>query len=370
MNILVLYQSPWWNAAAYYTYYLVKALTDNNHKVIFVGSKDSPAAKNISDLEVQINNLDLLVSSPFKFISNIKKTKKLIDDKRIDLIIPISAPGHIIAGILKKIYSKKIPLVKVCLDNVPPTNNVFNRYLHNKLTEYFIFPGLATKSRYDKLFDIVNFKVQHAPLELEIFIDYKEKEKENLREVLGIPSNKIIVSFIGRFSPEKGIFFLLEIISKVLKISENIFFILSGSEEQIKYEDVNNHLKKYNIQNDVKLLPPRNDVRELISITDIGILSSRYSEYICRIALEFMAFGKPVIAPELNVIPEVVVNKETGYIYKLDDSTMAADLILKLSQNTDVGEEMGANGFKRIKENYSQKIFVDEIEKIIKKVAE
>ncbi len=368
MNILVLYQSPWWNAAAYYTYYLVKALTDNNHKVIFAGSKVSPAAKKINELEVQINDLDLLVTSPFKFISNIKKTKKLIDDERIDLIIPISAPGHIISGILKKIYSKKIPSVKVCLDNVPPTNNVFNRYLHNKLTEYFIFPGMATKARYDKFFNIVNFKVQHAPLELEKFIDYEEKDK--LREVLGIPKNKIIISFIGRFSPEKGIFFLLEIISKVLNISENIFFILSGSEEQIKYEDVNNHLNKYNIQNDVKLLPKMNDVRELISITDIGILSSRYSEYICRIALEFMAFWKPVIAPELNVIPEVVVNKETGYIYKLEDSTIAADLILKLSKNIDEREEMGANGFKRIKKNYSLKIFAEEIERIIYKSTE
>ena len=367
MNILVLYQSPWWNAAAYYTYYLVKSLCDNN-KVIFVGSKDSPAAKKINELEVQINNLDLLVSSPFKFISNIKKTKKLIDDERIDLIIPISAPGHIIAGILKKIYSKNIPLVKVCLDNVPPTNNVFNRYLHNKLTEYFIFPGLATKARYDKFFDIVNFKVQHAPLELEKFIDYKEKE--NLREVLGIPSNKIIVSFIGRFSPEKGIFFLLEIISRVLKMSENIFFILSGSEEQIKYDDVNKYLNKYNIQNDVKLLPKMNDVRDVISITDIGILTSRYSEYICRIALEFMAFKKPIVASKLNVIPEIVVHGISGLVYDLKDVDMAAEFIDKLASNTMQTKEMGENGFKRIEENYSMKIFTAEIERINKKVSE
>ncbi|MBT8387610.1 MAG: glycosyltransferase family 4 protein [Ignavibacteria bacterium] len=368
MNILVLYQSPWWNAAAYYTYYLVRVLTDNNHKVIFVGSKDSPAAKKINELEVQISDLDLLVASPFKFISNIRKTKKLVDDERIDLIIPISAPGHIISGILKKIYGKKTPLVKVCLDNLPPTNNVFNRYLHNKLTEYFIFPGMATKARYDKFFNIVNFKVQHAPLELEKFIDYEEKE--NLREVLGVPSNKIIVSFIGRFSPEKGIFFLLEIISKVLKVSENIFFILSGSEEQIKYEEVNIFLNKKNIQNDVKVLPLLNDVRNLISITDIGILSSRYSEYICRIALEFMAFRKSLVAPELNVIPEVVMNEESGYLYKLEDSSMAADLILKLTDNSFLRENMGVNGFKRLQDNYSLKIFAGEIEKIIKKVKE
>jgi len=368
VNILVLYQSPWWNAAAYYTYYLVKALTENNHKVIFAGSKDSPTAKKVSDLEVHIYNIDLFVSSPFRFISNIKKTKKLINDERIDLIISISAPGHLIAGIIKKIYNEEIPLVKVCLDNLSPTNIIFNKYLHNKLTDYFIFPGLATKAIYDKIFRIEKFKVQHAPLELEEFIDYEQKE--NYKHKLGIPDNKVIISFIGRFSPEKGIFFLLEIITKVLKLSKDIFFILSGSEEQIKYEDVNNQLKKYNIHNDVKLLPKMNDVRDLISITDIGILTSRYSEYICRIALEFMAFKKPIVAPNLNVIPEIVVHGKSGLIYELKDVDMAAEFIDKLASNTMQTKEMGENGFKRIEENYSMKIFATEIERIIKKVSE
>jgi len=82
VNVLVLYQSPWWNAAAYYTYNLVKALTKNNHKVILLGSKDSPTTKKVSEFEVQIYNLDLFVSSPFRFISNIRKTKKIINDEQ------------------------------------------------------------------------------------------------------------------------------------------------------------------------------------------------------------------------------------------------------------------------------------------------
>ena len=272
------------------------------------------------------------------------------------------------AGIIKKIYNEKIPLVKVCLDNFPPTNIVFNKYLHNKLTDFFIFPGLTTKARYDKIFSIENNKVQHAPLELEEFIDYEQNE--NLKDKLGIPKNKVIISFIGRFSPEKGIFFLLEIITKALKRSENIFFILSGSEEQIKYEDVNDQLKKSDIQDNVKLLPKMNDVRDLISITDIGILSSRYSEYICRIALEFMAFRKPVVAPDLNVIPEIINHGKSGFIYDLNDVDMAAEFIDKLASNTDLIRKMGKNGFKRIEENYSVKIFTAEIERIIKKVIE
>jgi len=368
VNVLVLYQSPWWNAAAYYTYNLVKALTKNNHKVILLGSKDSPTTKKVSEFEVQIYNLDLFVSSPFRFISNIRKTKKIINDEHIDLIIPISAPGHIIAGIIKKIYYEKISIVKVCLDNVPPTNIVFNKYLHNKLTDYFIFPGLTTKTRYDKIFTIEKFRIQHAPLELEEFTNYEQNE--NFKDKFEIPKNKVIISFIGRFSPEKGIFFLLEIITKALKQSENIFFILSGSEEQIKYEDVNDQLKKSNIQYDVKLLPKMNDVKDLISITDIGILSSRYSEYICRIALEFMAFKKPILAPNLNVIPEIVEHGKSGFIYDLKDVDMAAEFIDKLANNTKLIREMGENGFKKIENNYSMKIFTTEIERIIKKVSE
>jgi len=366
VNVLVLYQSPWWNAAAYYSYNLVKAVAENNHKVIFVGSKDSPAAKKISELEVQINNLNLFVSSPLRFIINIRTIKKLIIDEKIDLIIPISAPGHIIAGIIKIIYNEKIPLVKICLDNVPPTNNVFNRYLHNKLTEYFIFPGLATKARYDEIFNIEIFKVLHAPLDLEKFIDYEQEQ--NFKEKFRIPNNKIIISFIGRFSPEKGIFFLLEIIIKALKKSDSLYFILSGAEAQIKYAEVKDQLEKHNIHNDVKLLPELKDVKELISITDIGILSSRYSEYICRIAMEFMAFNKPLVAPNLNVIPEVVEHNKNGFIYDLKDVDKAAEFIVKFASNTNLIKEMGENGFKKLNEQYTLKVFSGEIEKILKEV--
>jgi len=119
------------------------------------------------------------------------------------------------------------------------------------------------------------------------------------------------------------------------------------------------------VQNDVKLLPKMNDVRDLISITDIGILSSRYSEYICRIALEFMAFSKPVVAPDLNAIPDVVKNKVTGFIYDMEDSQMAADFIVKLANDTKLTNKLGENGFKRINEYYSMKVFSGEVEKIL-----
>lgn len=362
MNILVLFQSPWWNAAAYYSYNLVKALQQNSHKTIFVGDSDLPAVKKIPELGIKVYHLNLFVNSPFKFLSNIRRIKKIISDENIELLIPISAPGHIIAGIMNKFYKLNNPIVKVCLDNMPPASNILNRYLHNKLTDYFIFPGNATKKRYDKIFNIAKYKILHAPLDLKEFTNFYSNS--NVKKELNIPVNKTIVSFIGRFSPEKGIYFLLDIIKYAIEKTDNIFFILSGSEEPIRHTEISGILTGKGLENSVKIVDKAEDVRNLISITDIGLLSSRSSEFICRIAMEFMAFGKPVVAPDLNVIPEVVENDVTGFIYNLNDSKMAAEVTIRIAKNGELCKNMGLNGFERIKNVYDITVFQKELEKI------
>jgi len=366
VNILVLYQSPWWNAAAYYSYNLIKSLINNEHRVVFAGKADSPLALKLNEFGIELHDIDLFVNSPFRFIKNITTVKKIIKVEKIDHLVPVSAPGHIILGILKKFYKVKLPVIKVCLDNIPPRNNVFNRYLHNKLTDFFIFPGRSTKDRYKTAFVINKFQILHPPLEFKEFINYLPEE--NTKRTIGIPEDKILVSFIGRFSPEKGIFFLLDIIKATLKKSDKIFFLLSGSEEQIKHDEVKQKIKEHELENNVKIIDKADDVRKLINIADLGILTSRYSEFICRIAMEFMAFKKPVVAPNLNVIPEVVEHRKSGFIYELEDADMAAEFVVKLANNTKLINEMGENGFKRISEHYSMEVFSEEVEKILEQV--
>ena len=173
-----------------------------------------------------------------------------------------------------------------------------------------------------------------------------------------------MVSFIGRFSPEKGIYFLIDIIKRVVEKSDKVFFLLSGSEEQIKHKDIWNLVIENNLQKNVKIIDRVDDVRKIMSITDIGILSSRYSEFICRIAMEFMAFKKPVVAPDLNVIPEVIENEKSG-IYDLNNSRMASDFILHLANNDIHRKLMGEMGSNRIKSLYSLEYFRKELDNVL-----
>ena len=80
-----------------------------------------------------------------------------------------------------------------------------------------------------------------------------------------------------------------------------------------------------------------------------------------------MSFKIPVVAPELNVIPEVVKDNITGFVYPLNNSSFASEKILKLADDCDLREKMGNEGFKRIQSQYSLNTFMAEMKDILRK---
>ncbi|MFH0931018.1 MAG: glycosyltransferase family 4 protein, partial [Candidatus Zixiibacteriota bacterium] len=86
------------------------------------------------------------------------------------------------------------------------------------------------------------------------------------------------------------------------------------------------------------------DPRKIISLMDIGVVASIGSETVCRVALEYMALGKPVVATDINGIPEVVKDGINGLIVKPKNSTSMADAILELLKDKTKRESYGKAG--------------------------
>lgn len=368
LNVLILFDVPWWNAAAYYTYYIVITLIQLGCNVSFAGKSGTPIWNRLTEMGIRMYDIRFYKPTPLSFLKSYFSVNKAVKNDKINLMIPVSSPAHIICGLLRKLKHTNIPVIKFCFENVAPVNNFLNRYLHKKLTSALVFPGESTKKRYNSIFnpDCGNYKILHAPLDIKAFIDFKVDTKVNPK--IGIPENKIIVSFIGRFSPEKGIYFLIDIIKIASALNDELYFILSGSEEQIKYSDVKKVIEENHLSDKVAIIKKLNDVRDLLAVTDIGIMSSRYSEYICRIAMEFMAFRIPVVAPDLNVIPEVIDDNVSGFIYPLNDSAFAAEKIIELAGSVQIRKKMGLNGLNKVQQDYSLARFSAELQNILKKV--
>lgn len=172
-----------------------------------------------------------------------------------------------------------------------------------------------------------------------------EITKSEARRKLGCRNDDVIFLFFGNIRPYKGIFELLKSFEKMS--NEKIFLLLVG-------EPYNNEIKKRIMEissknNKVKpifgFIPPE-DIQIFMNASDIVVLP--YKEILNSGALLLaMSFGKPVIAPKLGSIPDILDN-QGGFLYNPKD---ADGLLLAMENALKVDFVlMGQYNFQKVKQ--------------------
>ena len=114
---------------------------------------------------------------------------------------------------------------------------------------------------------------------------YSEIYKKEIRENLKIKDNEIVIGFVGRFAPQKNVFFFEKLAQK---ISDRYKILMIGTGPQ-KQEFIN-LINKDNIANKFVLIDECSDVYKYYSAMDIFLLPSLY-EGLHVVAIEAQANG-------------------------------------------------------------------------------
>ena len=142
--------------------------------------------------------------------------------------------------------------------------------------------------------------------------------------------------FVGRFIKQKGIYTLLEAAQKIPQISFKL--IGSGPEEE--------SLKKLCLTSNVEFLGAKFNM-EMIRVLKMAraliVPSEWYDNYPVVISYAY-ALGKPVIASNINGIPEVVLDKKTGLLFETANVTELIEKILILYNDKIYASLLGKNG--------------------------
>lgn len=136
-------------------------------------------------------------------------------------------------------------------------------------------------------------------------------EKKLLRQELGLPEDKPIVLFVGRFVAAKGVSVLLDAFAQI-KTDALLVLVGEGAEHQT-YVDKIEYL---NLQSKVKIFPPVRDVEKFYQSADLFAMTSNY-EPLGQTILEAMASGLKVIAFRPSDKVDTAINE-------LSDSTSVA----------------------------------------------
>ncbi|NUM43749.1 MAG: glycosyltransferase family 4 protein [Anaerolineales bacterium] len=191
-------------------------------------------------------------------------------------------------------------------------------------------------------------------------------EKKNaalqIRSALNIPQNSPVILTVGRLHPQKGHPYLIESAPQILaKFPDSIFVFAGEGDER---QSIENHILRLGLPDHFRLLGVREDVPVLLQMADLFVLPSIF-EGLPNVVLEAMASHRAVVATKVDGTQEVVVEQDTGLLVPKADPDTLAQAIIFLLQNTAQREQMGLNGYLRVREHFSEELMCQNYEKTI-----
>ena len=173
------------------------------------------------------------------------------------------------------------------------------------------------------------------------------------------------VGIIGNLEERKGHLTLFKAWKEVIKEIPNskLYVITSFSSGDKKSLEEN--LKELKILNYVEFIPYQKNIENIYRDLKIIVMPSNSHESFGRIAVESMAFSKPIIASKIGGLKEIITHEYDGLLFQKNDYLELSRFILQLFYEKTLYNKLIKNGIKtyvnkftamKMSKNYSELI--------------
>ena len=166
----------------------------------------------------------------------------------------------------------------------------------------------------------------------------------------GKPKDRKQIVWAGRYVPGKGVEYLIEAFSQVLKKFPGAHLVLVGDgPEKTATEE---RIRRLQIQSSVTLIDYLDNAKlpQLYNQSDMFVLPS-LMEGVPRTLLEAMACRVPVVTTNLPHLLDIV--EGAGFVVPPKDTMLLSDAILTILEDASLAEKMGQRGRNKIEQEYS-----------------
>ncbi|MEP6512604.1 MAG: glycosyltransferase family 4 protein [Parafilimonas sp.] len=189
---------------------------------------------------------------------------------------------------------------------------------------------------------------------------YRNINANSFRQQYKINSDDIIVTYIGRIEPIKGIDVLIAAVKLALQQQNKITLVIAGYESNYA-EKLKKIIDQMNaLHHRVILLTSVTEDHkyELLTASDMLVLPS-VNESFGIVFLEAWVCKKPVIGINIGAISSVVKDGVDGLLAKPLDANDLAEKILLLANDVPLRISMGEKGYNKVIANYSWKKIIE-----------
>jgi glycosyltransferase involved in cell wall biosynthesis len=372
----------------------LSALLDDNFETLLISGvpnedeleyNDFVTKYNINYKQIQHLEREISFTKDYKAF---KEIRKIVKEFKPHIIHTHAAKAGLV-GRLVAIYSRT-PIVLHTFHG-----HVFHNYFGKLKTKFYILlerflakctTGIITISALQKN-DLVNiYKIAPAHktfliplgLDLDPFYTNQGNKRKCFREKFFIEENEIVIGIIGRLVPVKNHSLFINGIGEVLqKTKKKIRILIIGDGEErgniialLTQLNIPYHYYPENKQPQICTLTSwLTQMDEVYAGLDIIALTS-LNEGTPVSLIEAQAACKPIVTTNVGGVSDIVLENDTAFITPTEDVHAFANAILKLTENDELRNKMGKNGFNHVKGKFDKMRLAADMQKLYKSLLE
>ncbi len=367
MKILIGSNVHWWNAEAAYAAKIAQLLQQAGHKVFVLTRPNSLNSQKLSSLGLSlVEHINLNSKNPFLLFLSYQKLKKFINEEQIDLINPHRSEGFPLFVLAVLAVRSKRPGIPIAIVRTrgttrPLRNHWLNRKIQTDWTDYHITAGKIVSHRLlsaaPKIGDRV--KTIYFPAECS---ELPSKPVKNFWKEFAITENCRVLSVVGRIRPVKGHRILLEGFSELLSEFPDLVLLIpyrDTSENEPEMTALRTDIKRLNLKDNVRMIPEREDILQIMEFSGLGIVSSIDSEVICRVAMEYFSVATPVVAFPTGCLPEIIRHEGNGMLAKNKTKEALVVEMRKVLSNPELSDRISQGARRDAEVRFDPKIMLE-----------
>lgn len=344
-------------------------LDRSGHKSIIIsagGKLQSFLSKGVEHITLKVNS-----KNPFRIYCNIKKIRKIIKEKKVDVLhVRSRAPAWSCYYAVKgtnckllttfhgtytlKLFSQKPSKLKKKYNEIMLKGSrviAVSDFIKSHILENY--PQRITE---DKI------TVIHRGVDVDNFNSKKisQQMRINLINKWQLPEDKKIIVLPGRITPWKGHEFLLDALQMLNRDDYVCLFVGDFAKKTAFKKRLEQKIASANLEGKIRFLGASNNMATVYAIADVVISASTSPEAFGRVAIEGEVMEKIVIATNIGGSKETIINNETGFLIEnknVKDMCDKIDYALSISEIEQ--QRISSNAREYVVKNFSNNLMYE-----------